>query len=137
MNANLETTNLLLGIMAAVSVLEGLLIIGLGVAAFRMYRTVIAAINNIEEHHIAPTVARANAMFDEVHAVAESFRNDKERVQHAIRSTIDRVDDTAIRVRDEVRTRASWIIGTIRGVRRAVETVLRSESDRGVTPSSY
>src|SRR5258707_801912 len=134
MNGNLETTNLLLAIMAVVSVLEGLLIIGLSVAAFRMYRAVTATITSIEARHIAPTVARANAMFDEVHAVASSFRNDKERVEQAIRNTMDRVDDTAVRVRDEVRTRASWIIGTVRGVRRAIETVLRSDSGRGVTP---
>ena len=38
MNAgNLDTTNLLLGIMAAVSVLEALVFIGVGVMAYRLY----------------------------------------------------------------------------------------------------
>ena len=38
MNAgNLDTTNLLLGIMAAVSVLEALVLIGVGVMAYRLY----------------------------------------------------------------------------------------------------
>ena len=40
--ANLDTTNLLLGIMAAVSVLEAILLIGLGVMAYRLYgRTIV------------------------------------------------------------------------------------------------
>jgi hypothetical protein len=38
MEANLATTNLLLGIMAAVSVLEALVIIGIGVAGYLVYR---------------------------------------------------------------------------------------------------
>ncbi len=41
MAGNLATTNLLLGIMAMVSVLEALLIIGVGVAAFVVYRRVV------------------------------------------------------------------------------------------------
>ena len=43
MAGNLGTTNLLLGIMAAVSVLEALVVIGIGVAAFMVYRRVIGA----------------------------------------------------------------------------------------------
>ncbi len=37
MSGELGTTNLLLGIMAAVSVLEALVIIGMGVAGFMVY----------------------------------------------------------------------------------------------------
>ena len=40
MSGELGTTNLLLGIMAAVSVLEALVIIGMGVAGFMVYRKV-------------------------------------------------------------------------------------------------
>ena len=35
---NLNTTNLLLGIMAAVSVLEALLIVGLAIMGWKLYR---------------------------------------------------------------------------------------------------
>ena len=48
MASNLATTNLLLGIMAAVSVLEALLIIGTGVAAWMMYRRVMELIEGLE-----------------------------------------------------------------------------------------
>ena len=41
MSGELGTTNLLLGIMAAVSVLEALVVIGIGVAGFLAYRKVM------------------------------------------------------------------------------------------------
>ena len=40
MSGELATTNVILGIMAAVSVLEALVIVGMGVAGFRAYRKV-------------------------------------------------------------------------------------------------
>jgi len=48
MNAgNLDTTNLLLAIMAAVSVLEAILLIGLGVMAYRLYGHAMRTIREI------------------------------------------------------------------------------------------
>jgi hypothetical protein len=51
---DLHTTNLLLGIMAAVSVLQGLLLIGAGVAAFVVYRRVTTLVADLEARQIAP-----------------------------------------------------------------------------------
>ena len=48
MSPELGTTNLLLGIMAVASVLEALVIIGMGVAAFIAYRRVMELINGLE-----------------------------------------------------------------------------------------
>ena len=54
MNAgNLDTTNLLLGIMAAVSVVEAILLIGVGVMAYRMYGEAMRTIREIEQRQIA------------------------------------------------------------------------------------
>jgi len=130
MNGNLDTTNLLLGIMAAVSVIEGLLLIGLCIAGLKIYRTVMATIRGVEERQIAPAMVKVNAVLEQVHSIASAVRSDTERVEQAIRHTIDRVDGTAVRVRDGVRSKASWIVGTIRGVRSAIEGVLRSERER-------
>ena len=47
MSGELGTTNLLLGIMAAVSVLEAIVIIGMGVAGFMAYRNVMALVIGI------------------------------------------------------------------------------------------
>jgi hypothetical protein len=52
MQPDLGTTNLLLGVMAVVSVLEALVVIGMGVAGFIMYRRTMELVNGLEQRHI-------------------------------------------------------------------------------------
>jgi hypothetical protein len=66
MSGELGTTNLLLGIMAVVSVLEALLIIGMGVGGFMAYRKVMALVEGLEARQVAPAMARVNAILDDV-----------------------------------------------------------------------
>jgi len=126
MAGNLATTNLLLGIMAAVSLIQGLLIIGVGVACFMVYRRAMTVLTGVEERHLAPAMARVTAILDDVKGVTVKVREETERVDQAIRSTIHRVDDTADRVRSNVRVKTSWVVGALRGVRTAVEELLSS-----------
>lgn len=126
MDGNLGTTNLLLGVMAAVSVLEVLLMLGLGIAAFFAYRRVMSLVEGLETRQVAPAMARVNAILDDVKSVSATVKEETEWVDHAIRTTIDRVDDTADRVRSNVRAKTSWVIGAIRGLRVAIEMVLHS-----------
>lgn len=128
MSGELGTTNLLLGIMAVVSVLEALAIIGLGVAGFIMYRRVMDLVNGLETRQIAPAMLRVNAILDDVKSVTEKVKEETERVDHAIHRTIDRVDDTADRVRANVRAKTSRVIGFVRGVRVAMESILQSRA---------
>src|SRR5688500_16090702 len=65
----LDTTNVLLGIMAAVSVLEALLLIGAGVGIFLVYRRVMTLVNELEQRQVAPAMARVNAILDDVKIV--------------------------------------------------------------------
>ena len=129
MEGNLDTTNLLLGIMAAVSVLEGLVLIGLAVGAWIAYRRVTTLMTRLEERQIAPAMVRVNGILDEVKVVANHVRADTERVEEAIRQTMGRVDDTAHRVRADVRLKTSWLVGAIRGVRAAFESLRQSDAD--------
>ena len=124
MQGNLDTTNVLLGIMAVVSVLEALLLIGVGVGALLVYRRVMTLVNGIEERQIAPAMARVNAILDNLKGVSATVKHETERVDHAIRATIDRVDDTADRVRSQVREKTSRVVGLVRGTRVAIETLL-------------
>jgi hypothetical protein len=128
MSGNLGTTNWLLGIMAAVSVLEALLVIGIGVAAFMIYRRIIDLVNGIEERQIAPAMLRVDAILDNVLQVSSTVKEETERVDLAIHRTMERVDDTAGRVRSNVRAKTSWVVGAIRGLRVAIEEVLHSGS---------
>ena len=49
------------------------------------------------------------------------MKEETERVDHAIHTTIDRIDDTADRVRSNVRAKTSSLVGFMRGVRVAIE----------------
>lgn len=124
METQLGTTNLFLGIMAVVSVLEALLLIGIGVAGFMAYRRVMMLVNSLEEQHVAPTMVRVNAILDDVKVVSAKVKEETQRVDHAIHTTIDRVDDTVDRMRMNVRAKTSRIIGMVRGARMAIETML-------------
>jgi hypothetical protein len=126
MQPDLGTTNLLLGIMAVVSVLEALVVVGMGVAGWIMYRRVTELANGLEQRHIVPLRARVDAILDDVKGVTEKVKDETDRVDHAIRATMDRVDDTADRVRATVRAKTSRIVGFVRGVRVVIEGILHS-----------
>ncbi len=126
MDASLGTTNLMLAIMTAVSVLEGLVLLGVAIAALMVYRRVRMLLNVVEERHVAPAMAQVGAILTDVKHVTERVKSDTERVDQAIRTTIDRVDDTAERVRSNVRAQTSRVIGVMRGARVAVETFFQA-----------
>jgi hypothetical protein len=124
MEANLATTNLMLGVIAAVSVLEALVIIGVAIAAVVVYRRVMAIVDVLESKHVAPAMQRVNAILDDVKDVTTKVKEETERVDHAIRTTMDRVDDTADRVRWNVRAKTSRLVGLLRGLRVALENLM-------------
>jgi len=133
MSGELATTNLLLGIMAAVSVLEGLIIIGMGIAAFVAYKKAAALIDNwmvlahgVEARHMAPAMMRVNAILDDVKSVTAKVKDETERVDDAIHSTIDRIDETAGRVRSNVRAKTNAVVSILRAARMALEDMFRS-----------
>jgi hypothetical protein len=134
MTAELGTTNLLLGIMAAVSVLEALVIIGAGIGGFIVYRKITALVDQgmvlasgLEARQVAPVVMRVNAILDDVKDVTATVKSETERVDQAIHTTIDRIDDTADRVRSNVRAKTSRLVALVRGARMAIESALRTE----------
>jgi hypothetical protein len=126
MVGNLGTTNLLLGIMAAVSVIELLAVIGAGVAGLIVYRRVMDLLAHLEQRQVAPAMARVNAILDDVKDVSAKVKAETQRVDTAIHSTMDRLDDTADRVKSNVRAKTSHLVGFVRGLRVAIEDVLRS-----------
>ena len=124
MESQLGTTNLYLGIMAAVSVLQVLVLVGAGIAGFMAFRRVMTLVNTLEAQHVAPLSVRVNSILDDVKVVSAKVRVETERVDHAINTTIDRVDDTVDRMRWNMWAKTSRIIGIVRGARLAIETML-------------
>src|SRR4051812_41273075 len=103
MTVDLSTTNVLLGIMAAVSVLEALVVIGIGVAGLMAYRQVMTLLHGLESRQVAPAMARVNSILDDVKGVTTKVKEETERVDEAIHTPMGRIDDTADRVRSTVR----------------------------------
>jgi hypothetical protein len=101
--STLGTTNTMLGIMAAVSVLEALVLIGVAVGAFLAYRKVMTLLNDLEARQIAPLRVKVDGILADVKSVTSRVSQQTERVDHAISGTMDRVDDTAERVKTTVR----------------------------------
>ena len=128
MAGELGTTNLMLGIMAAVSVLEALTLIGVAIAGFMVYKRVTELVDNLEARQVAPAMGRVNAILDDVKIVTAKVKEETERVDLAINRTIDRVDDTADRVRSNVREKTSRVVGFVRGLRVAMEAMLHSRA---------
>src|SRR5436190_1410557 len=65
-------------------------------------------------------------LLNEVKVVTTKVKEETERVDEAIRTTLHRVDDTADRVRSNVRMKTSRVVGFVRGLRVAIESMLHS-----------
>lgn len=121
---DLHTTNIALIIMAVVSVLEALVVIGMGVGAFVAYRRVMALVNDFEARHVTPLSAKANDILEDVKAITARAQLQAERVDHAITGTMDRVDETAGRVRHSVLEQVARMYGLVRGARAAIASIV-------------
>ena len=137
MPAELGTTNLLLAIMAGVSVFEALVIIAMAIGGFLAYQRAMAGVDRAMETvdhgmryvvgldaRVAATLQRVNAILDDVKGVTSTVKEETDRVDQAIHSTIHRIDHTADRVRANVRVKTSALVGVIRGARVALEAFL-------------
>jgi hypothetical protein len=124
MLTDLGTTNMWLAIMAIVSLLEALLLIGMGIAGFIVYRRVMQLVNELEVRQVAPLREKVDAILVDVKAVTASVNQQTSRVNHAISGTMERVDETADPVKGSVRERINQAIGLARGIRAIVMSVL-------------
>jgi len=123
---NLDTTNVLLGIMAGVSVLEALVLIGIGIGGFMMYRRVMKLVEDLEARQIAPIREQVDAILGDVRTVTARVSHQTERVDHAIAGTIHRVDETADRVKGSVRDKVNQAVGMVRGIRAVIISMMNN-----------
>ncbi len=132
---DLHTTNVLLGIMAGVSVLEALLLIGMGIGGYMIYSRATTLISELEARQIAPVREKVDAILADVKAVTARVSQQTERVDHAISGTMERVDETAERVKGSVRDKVNQAVGVVRGVR-AILTSLLGSNGRHEPPAA-
>ena len=81
MPPDLSTTNILLGIMAVVSVLEALVVVGIGIAGWMMYKRVMELFEGLEQRHLVPLRTKVDAVLADVKGVTEKVKEETERVE--------------------------------------------------------
>jgi len=124
---DLQTTNVALIVMAVVSVLEALLLLGIGIGGFMVYRRVMQLVTDLEARQIAPLREKVDAILGDVKAVTARVNSEAERVDHAIHGTIDRVDNTAEHLKSSVMDKVNNAAGIVRGVRAAIVSLLQTD----------
>jgi hypothetical protein len=124
---DLGTINTALVIMAVVSVLEAIVLLAIGIGGFMMYRRVMTMVGDLEARQIAPLRERVDGILADVKAVTARVSHESERVDHAIHGTLERVDETAERVKSSVRLKMNQAVGIVRGVRAAIVSFLHTE----------
>ena len=131
---NLTTTNIWLGILAMVSLLELLMIMAAGIMAFRLYKRVSDAVENVERVHIAPLRARVDALLDEVHEVTAKVK----QAQSSVENAFEHMSGTGTMVADVVRSKAWPLIGLLKGIKVAASAVMKNgREDNGTALSKY
>jgi hypothetical protein len=125
---DLSSLSVPLWIMAVVSLLQALLIIGMGVAGYMLYSRVTTLMADLEARQIAPLREKVEGILTDVKAISARVSQQTERVDQAITGTIDRVDDTAYRVRAGVHDKVNQVAGMVRGVRAVIMSLLHKES---------
>ena len=128
MGGDLQSLSTPLWIMAVVSVLQALVIIGMGIAGYLAYSRVMTLVNELEARQIAPLREKVDAILADVKSVTARVSQQTERVDHAISGTIDRVDETATRVRANVHDKVNNAVGVARGIRAVIVSLLNRES---------
>jgi methyl-accepting chemotaxis protein len=128
---DLNTTNILLGIMAAVSVLQMLVLVAVGVLAYRLYRQAVQTVRDVEQRQIAPLTAqirsligRFDGVLDDVKAMTARVTRRTERIDSAIDHTMERVDETAGRMRDSVGSSIHQLMGLVHGMKAVAKGLL-------------
>jgi hypothetical protein len=114
--------------MAVVSVFQALLIIGMAIGGYLLYSRMTTMMADLETRQIAPLREKADAIMLDVKAITARVSQQTERVDQAISGTMDRVDDTATRVRAGVNDKVSQAVGVVRGVRAVIMSLLHRES---------
>lgn len=84
MAPDMSTTNVYLGIIAAVSLFEALAIIAAAVAAILLVRQIGRVVGSLEERQVAPAMSRVNAILDDVKGVTATVKTETGRINGLI-----------------------------------------------------
>ncbi len=121
MDGSPETTNLLLGIMATVSVVQMLVLVVAAVVVYRQVVKVRSLLQEYERRHVEPLSAKANEILNAVQGVTERVGQESERADASLRNALNLVDETTNKVRVNVRSTLSVAAAVVEAARAVVE----------------
>ena len=130
MPGTLDTTNVMLAIIAAVSVLQGLVLVAVGIAGFKLYRMVTATLHELDEKRVKPLAAKVDGILTQVHQLGDRLHRRADKVESAIEDTVGKVDQTTARVKSSVNDTVHRVTDVVTGLRTAIVNVLTTEPDR-------
>ena len=125
---DVSTLSVPLWILAVLGVLEALALIALAIGGYLFYFRMTRLVTDLEAQQIAPIRIKLDAILTDVKGITARASQRAERVDDAISGTMERVDETATRVRAGVHVKVSQAAGVVRGVRAVIVSLLQSES---------
>lgn len=126
---DLTMTNIWLGILAVISLLEFLMIAAAGLFAYKAYKQVMTAVEAVERVHIAPLRARVDAILDEVEVITGKVKHAQDSVSAAFHTAAT----AGTLFAGTVKAKTWPILGIIKGVRMAA-TALLDKNDKPSRP---
>jgi len=130
---DLTMTNVWLGVLAVISLIEFLMIAAAGLLAYKAYRQVMSVVDNVERVHIAPLRARVDAILDEVEAITGKVK----QAQNSVTAVLHGAAHAGNAVAGTVKSKTWPIIGLIRGVRVAANAILDKNGKGGSHDRPY
>jgi hypothetical protein len=125
---DLSSLSVPLWIVAVTGAVQMVALIAITVGGYLFYNRVTSMVTDLEARQIAPIRIKMDAILADVKGITGRASQRAERVDHAIAGTMERVDETATRVRAGVHVKVSQAAGVVRGVRAAIVSMLQSES---------
>ena len=101
MPVDLTTTNVFLGIIAGVSVLEVLAVVAAAIAGFVIYRRILRVVDGLEERQVSPAVARVNAILDDVKGVTSTVKRESGHIERLMEWLVDAISRKRQRATEE------------------------------------
>jgi hypothetical protein len=117
-----------LWIMAAISIVEALVLLAIGIGGWLAYSRVMTLVAELEARQIAPLREKVDAILVDVKTVTARVAHQTERVDEAVIGTIQRVDETAARLRAGVYDTVTQTVGVIRGIRAVIMSLFHTAS---------
>ncbi len=128
MPASLDTTNTWLAIIAVVSVIQGLVLLGLGFAGWKIYRIATETMRELDEKRVKPLAAKVDSILDQVHRLTNRVHQRADKLEAVIDDTVTRVSHTTTGVKSTVSDSVHRVSDAVTGIRALIVNALTTET---------